>query len=69
MSQQWKVTPTTQMGYGPARSFGYGFSLPHEGRGESCTFIFGTEEDSKAVEEAMRQVVEVAKDISITPIK
>ena len=63
---QWKVTATTQMGYGPARSFGHGFSVQNESRGEAVTFIFGTEAEAKEVEEAMRKVVEVAKDIFIT---
>jgi len=66
MTIPWEVTATTQMGYGPARSFGHGFSLKKEGGGEACTFIFGTEEESKEVEEAMRKVVEVAKAISMT---
>ena len=63
---QWKVTTTTQTGYGPARSFGYGFSVQNENSGEAFRFIFGTEMEAKEVEEMMRQVVEAAKDISIT---
>jgi len=62
---QWKVTATSQMGYGPARSFGHGFSVQNESRGEAFTFVFSTEAEAKEVEEAMRKVVELAKDISI----